>query len=87
MHLKYIFLKVSSFALYFYICVFNFLQNIHIFKNLSSPLAVARYHSLIAIKIPDELEVIAEVNDLVMAVVDDKNKICGLQFHPELPFS
>ncbi|QLE79314.1 aminodeoxychorismate/anthranilate synthase component II [Francisella sp. Scap27] len=54
-----------------------------IFKNLSSPLAVARYHSLIAIKVPDELEVIAEVNDLVMAVVDDKNKICGLQFHPE----
>lgn len=54
-----------------------------IFKNLSSPLAVARYHSLIAIKVPEELEVIAEVNDLVMAVVDDKNKICGLQFHPE----
>lgn len=55
----------------------------HIFKDLSSPLTVARYHSLVAVKVPEELEIIAEVNDLVMAVIDDENKVCGLQFHPE----
>lgn len=54
-----------------------------IFKDLESPLSVARYHSLVAIKVPTGLETVAEVNDLVMAVVDDKNKVCGLQFHPE----
>ncbi|AEE27154.1 aminodeoxychorismate/anthranilate synthase component II [Francisella hispaniensis] len=54
-----------------------------IFKDLESPLNVARYHSLVAIKVPTDLEIVAEVNDLVMAVVDDKNKVCGLQFHPE----
>ncbi|MED7788710.1 aminodeoxychorismate/anthranilate synthase component II [Francisella sp. 19X1-34] len=58
-------------------------NNHTIFNGLSSPLTVARYHSLVAIKVPTGLEAIAEVNDLVMAVVDDKNKICGLQFHPE----
>ncbi|AJI47067.1 aminodeoxychorismate/anthranilate synthase component II [Francisella philomiragia] len=54
-----------------------------IFDGLESPLSVARYHSLVAIKVPTCLETVAEVNDLVMAVVDDKNKVCGLQFHPE----
>ncbi|API87716.1 aminodeoxychorismate/anthranilate synthase component II [Francisella uliginis] len=54
-----------------------------IFNDLESPLTVARYHSLVGVKVPTGLEIIAEVNDLVMAVVDDKNKVCGLQFHPE----
>lgn len=58
-------------------------NNHAIFNDLESPLTVARYHSLVGIKIPTGLETIAEVNDLVMAVVDDKNKVCGLQFHPE----
>lgn len=58
-------------------------NNHSIFKSLDSPLTVARYHSLAAIKVPTGLECIAEVNDLVMAVIDDKNKVCGLQFHPE----
>ncbi|MED7819999.1 MULTISPECIES: aminodeoxychorismate/anthranilate synthase component II [unclassified Francisella] len=58
-------------------------NNHAIFKGLKSPLTVARYHSLVAIKVPTGLETIAEVNDLVMAVIDDKNKVCGLQFHPE----
>jgi len=57
--------------------------NHYIFKDLESPITVARYHSLVAVKVPTSLKVIAEVNDLVMAVVDDKNKVCGLQFHPE----
>lgn len=54
-----------------------------IFADLGNTMAVARYHSLVAIKVPDTLEVIAEVNDLIMSVVDNDNKICGLQFHPE----
>ncbi|MDE4959678.1 anthranilate synthase component II, partial [Francisella tularensis subsp. holarctica] len=54
-----------------------------IFKDLESPLSVARYHSVVAIKVPTGLETVAEVNDLVMAVEDDKNKVFGLQFHPE----
>ena len=54
-----------------------------VFKNLDSPLAVARYHSLVAIKVPDSLNTIADVNNLVMAVVNDYDKVCGLQFHPE----
>jgi anthranilate synthase component 2 len=58
-------------------------NNHSIFNDLESPLTVARYHSLVGVKIPTGLETIAEVNDLVMAVVDDKNKVCGLQFHPE----
>ncbi|QIW11057.1 aminodeoxychorismate/anthranilate synthase component II [Francisella sp. LA112445] len=58
-------------------------NNHSIFNDLESPLTVARYHSLVGVKIPTGLETIAEVNDLVMAVADDKNKVCGLQFHPE----
>ena len=59
-------------------------HNYHdVFKGLESPLAVARYHSLVAIKVPDTLDTIADVNNLVMAVVNDDNKVCGLQFHPE----
>ncbi len=54
-----------------------------VFKDLDSPLAVARYHSLVAIKVPDSLNTIADVNNLVMAVVNDEDKVCGLQFHPE----
>ena len=50
---------------------------------MGSPLNVVRYHSLVAIEVPTGLETVAEVNDLVMAMVDDKNKVCGLQFHLE----
>ncbi|MFC4892838.1 aminodeoxychorismate/anthranilate synthase component II [Pseudofrancisella aestuarii] len=54
-----------------------------IFKGLDSPMSVARYHSLVAIKVPKDLNVIADVNDLVMAVISDEDKVCGFQFHPE----
>jgi anthranilate synthase component 2 len=58
-------------------------NNHYIFKGLNSPITVARYHSLVAVKVPSDLNIIAEVNDLVMAVIDNENKVCGLQFHPE----
>ncbi|MDE4971831.1 glutamine amidotransferase-related protein, partial [Francisella tularensis] len=44
----------------------KFVKN-DIFKDLESPLSVARYNSLVAIKVPTGLETVAEVNDLVMA--------------------
>ena len=54
-----------------------------IYANLPSPLAIARYHSLVATHVPETLTVTAEVNDLVMSVVHETDRICGFQFHPE----
>ncbi|MEH0665795.1 aminodeoxychorismate/anthranilate synthase component II [Vibrio scophthalmi] len=53
------------------------------YANLPSPLAIARYHSLVATKVPETLTVTAEVDDLVMSVVQEADKVCGFQFHPE----
>lgn len=53
------------------------------YANLPSPLAIARYHSLVATKVPETLTVTAEVDDLVMSVVQEEDKVCGFQFHPE----
>ncbi|WP_120511208.1 aminodeoxychorismate/anthranilate synthase component II [Photobacterium salinisoli] len=54
-----------------------------VFGQLSSPLTIARYHSLVATQVPDALSVVAEVEGLVMAVTHEKDKVCGFQFHPE----
>lgn len=54
-----------------------------VFGQLTSPLAVARYHSLVAIDVPATLEIIADVSGLVMAVINESDKVCGFQFHPE----
>lgn len=54
-----------------------------VFGNLPSPLSIARYHSLVATEVPDSLETIADVNGLVMAVLNEEDKVCGFQFHPE----
>ena len=57
-----------------------------IFAGITSPVKVARYHSLIADMdtMPEELEVIAEDdNHEVMAVKHKKYEVYGLQFHPE----
>ncbi len=59
------------------------LQPHAIFEGLASPMVVARYHSLAAKKVPDTLRVIASVDDTVMAVVNDEEKVVGFQFHPE----
>ncbi|MEH0688078.1 aminodeoxychorismate/anthranilate synthase component II [Vibrio cholerae] len=53
------------------------------YANLPSPLAIARYHSLVATKVPETLTVTAEVDGLVMSVVQEEDKVCGFQFHPE----
>lgn len=54
-----------------------------IFNEISSPMPVARYHSLIASAVPECFTITSQVDGLVMSVVHEKHKICGLQFHPE----
>lgn len=58
-------------------------QHHHIYQQLPSPLAIARYHSLVATEVPDSLTITAEVDGLVMSVVQEQDKVCGFQFHPE----
>ncbi|EEZ00384.1 anthranilate synthase amidotransferase component [Vibrio sp. RC586] len=58
-------------------------QDHAIYRGLPSPLAIARYHSLVATQVPAALTVTAEVNGLVMSVVNEADKVCGFQFHPE----
>lgn len=53
------------------------------FKGITNPLPVARYHSLVAETMPNELDCIAQVNNLVMAVEHCKDAALGFQFHPE----
>ncbi|KGY12152.1 anthranilate synthase subunit II [Vibrio tubiashii] len=53
------------------------------YAELPSPLAIARYHSLVATHVPDALTITAEVDGLVMSVVQEQDKVCGFQYHPE----
>ncbi|MCK8046033.1 aminodeoxychorismate/anthranilate synthase component II [Shewanella sp. 1CM18E] len=54
-----------------------------IFNGLPSPLPVARYHSLVATKVPECLEVIATTEEMPMAIIHRQDKAVGFQFHPE----
>ncbi len=57
-----------------------------LFKGVSNPLVVMRYHSLVAdpATLPDCLEVTASTQDeLIMAVKHRKYPVFGVQFHPE----
>ncbi len=58
-------------------------QSHALYQGLPSPLAIARYHSLVATHVSEQLTVTAEVDGLVMSVVHEQDKICGFQFHPE----
>lgn len=53
------------------------------FKGLPNPLPVARYHSLKGENIPNTLTINALCNNIVMAVRNDHDQVCGFQFHPE----
>jgi anthranilate synthase component 2 len=63
------------------------LKDLAVFRSIESPLKVGRYHSLSVIRetLPENLTITAEVveNGEVMAVEDVKNRVVGLQFHPE----
>jgi len=58
-------------------------RGLAMFSGLPCPLQVARYHSLAGTTIPADLEVIAEMGDTVMAVMNQADRVCGFQFHPE----
>jgi len=63
-------------------------QAIGAFANINSPLPVARYHSLVAITVPSQLEVIAHFTStdglkLPMAIEHQQDRVLGFQFHPE----
>ncbi len=58
------------------------------FANITNPLPVARYHSLIASKIPSQLTLTAYFQNennvkLPMAVEHTTDAVLGFQFHPE----
>jgi anthranilate synthase/aminodeoxychorismate synthase-like glutamine amidotransferase len=55
-----------------------------VFRGLPEPFEAGRYHSLAALKVPDELEVTARTPDgEVMGVRHRELPIEGVQFHPE----
>ena len=54
-----------------------------IFAGLPQPMAVGRYHSLVGVEIPDELEVCARTGDIVMGIRHRSLPLVGVQFHPE----
>jgi anthranilate synthase component 2 len=53
------------------------------FTNMPQPLPVARYHSLMASNIPEQLTVLAHFANIPMAVAHLQDKMLGFQFHPE----
>jgi anthranilate synthase component 2 len=53
------------------------------FANMPQPLPVARYHSLMASNMPEQLTVLANFADIPMAVAHLEDKMLGFQFHPE----
>jgi len=55
-----------------------------IFQGLESPMRGGRYHSLVADPdLPDELELTATLDDVVMGVRHRELPVEGVQFHPE----
>ncbi len=54
-----------------------------VFTGLPSPFAAVRYHSLAALAVPDELEVTAYADGVVMGVRHRTLPLEGVQFHPE----
>ena len=58
-------------------------DTLEMFEKIDNPCLVARYHSLICKNIPSKLVVNAYCDNLVMAVRNNLDKVCGFQFHPE----
>jgi anthranilate synthase/aminodeoxychorismate synthase-like glutamine amidotransferase len=54
-----------------------------VFAGVVNPVQAGRYHSLVAVEVPDCLEVTAEFEGLVMGVRHRDLPIFGVQFHPE----
>jgi len=54
-----------------------------VFRDLPTPLAMVRYHSLAALDIPEQLVVNATAAGVVMGVAHRAWPLHGVQFHPE----
>ena len=54
-----------------------------IFAGVENPLQAGRYHSLIALDLPECLEKTADFEGLIMGVQHKELPIFGVQFHPE----
>ena len=54
-----------------------------VFAGVENPLQAGRYHSLIALELPECLEKTAEFEGLIMGVQHKDFPIFGVQFHPE----
>ncbi len=54
-----------------------------VFAGVENPLQAGRYHSLVAVKVPECLEKTAEFEGIVMGVRHKELPIFGVQFHPE----
>ena len=50
---------------------------------MGDTMPVARYHSLMATQVPDSIEVIAQYQDIPMAIYHHDDGALGYQFHPE----
>lgn len=53
------------------------------FEGLPQNFPVARYHSLMAKTMPDNLNILAQCGDVPMCVYEPNEKLVGFQFHPE----
>lgn len=60
-------------------------HNVGVFEGLPNPLTATRYHSLVIDRatMPQELEITAETDGLVMGVRHRNVDVEGVQFHPE----
>ena len=56
-----------------------------LYAGVPDPFSAGRYHSLVAdpASLPDELEVVAWTDDVVMGVAHRSVRVHGVQFHPE----
>ncbi|TMO08543.1 aminodeoxychorismate/anthranilate synthase component II [Pseudoalteromonas sp. S558] len=54
-----------------------------VFDGMGNTMPVARYHSLMATKVPDNIKVIAQYEDIPMAIYHHGDNALGYQFHPE----
>jgi anthranilate synthase component 2 len=56
-----------------------------LFRGVNGPFQATRYHSLVVERstAPDEIEVTAEADGLIMAMSHRRFNVHGVQFHPE----
>ncbi|WP_261979478.1 glutamine amidotransferase-related protein [Buchnera aphidicola] len=58
-------------------------DGLEMFKDISQPLPVARYHSLVCNKIPKNFIINSYFKEMIMSVRNNLDRVCGFQFHPE----